>query len=182
MAVSLARRCDVGAAGSVPTMSFVLRRQAARVICFDPDGRILLIRAADPADASKPPWWELPGGGIDPGESPEAACLRELREEAGMATAEMGPCVWTQHARFRFAGWDFDQHERIHVARSDGSTDLETRLEAFEALAFRGQRWWEPDELMANGEPTVPPRLREFLPAIVAGQRPDPPIDISPLS
>lgn len=98
-----------------------------------------------------------------------------------MATATMGPCVWTQRARFRFAGWDFDQNERIHVAHSDGSTDLERRLEAFEALAFREQRWWDVADLLANDEPTVPPRLREFLPPIVAGDYPDPPIDISPV-
>jgi hypothetical protein len=92
----------------------------------------------------------------------------------------MGPCVFTQHAQFTFAGWDFDQHERIYVAHSDGSTDGATHLEAFEALAFQGHRWWEPEELLANEEPTVPPRLREFLPAIVAGDLPDPPVDISP--
>ena len=150
------------------------------MVCFDPHGRFLLIRAVDPADASKPAWWELPGGGIDPGESAEAACVRELREEAGVATAVVGPCVWVQRAQFTFAGWDFDQAERIHVAHCDGTTDLPTHLEAFEALAFRGHRWWTLDELLANDEPTVPPRLREFLPAVVAGEHPDPPIDISP--
>jgi len=161
-------------------MGFVLRRQAARVICFDPDGRLLLIHSTDPADASKPAWWELPGGGIDAGESPEATCARELREEVGMATVDVGPCVWTQRAQFTFAGWDFDQTERIHVATSDGRTDLPTHLEAFEAMAFGGHRWWDVDEFMANDEPTVPPRLREFLPPIVAGDLPDPPIDITP--
>lgn len=162
-------------------MGFVIRRRAARVVCLDPADRVLLIRAADPADASKAPWWELPGGGIDPGESPEDACLRELREEAGLAGAVMGPCIWTQHAQFSFGGWDFDQHERIHVARSDGLAELPTRLEALEALAFRGQRWWDVAELLDNDEPTVPPRLREFLPPILNGEYPDPPIDISPL-
>jgi 8-oxo-dGTP pyrophosphatase MutT (NUDIX family) len=162
-------------------MGFVLRRQAARVLCFDPAGRLLMIRSVDPADRSKPAWWELPGGGIDPGESPEGACLRELREEVGLEDATMGPCVWTQHALFTFAGWDFDQHERLYVARSDGSIGGATHLEAFEALAFQGHRWWEPDELLASDEPTVPPRLREFLPRIVAGDYPDPPLDISPL-
>jgi 8-oxo-dGTP diphosphatase len=30
-------------------------------------------------------YWQLPGGGILPGENPEAAVLRELREETGLA-------------------------------------------------------------------------------------------------
>jgi 8-oxo-dGTP pyrophosphatase MutT (NUDIX family) len=163
-------------------VGFVIRRQAARVVCFDPVGRILLIRSSDPADRSKPAWWELPGGGIDGGETAEHAIARELAEEAGVTAVDVGPCVWTQRAQFTFAGWDFDQHERIHVATCDGTTDGVRHLEAFEALAFEESRWWEPDDFLAGHEPTVPPRLREFLPAIVAGERPDPPIDITPPS
>ena len=163
-------------------MGFVLRRKAARVLCFDPDGLLLLIQATDPADPLKPAWWELPGGGIDGWESPEHAVLRELEEEAGVTNAEVGPCVWTQHAQFTFAGWDFDQHERIYIADSDGRTDGPLHLEAFEAMAFRGAKWWAVDDLLTDDSPTVPPRLREFLPAIAAGERPDPPVDISPLA
>ena len=124
------------------TMSdWVLRRTAARVVLLDRDGHVLLLQAADPADASKGHWWEIPGGGMDPGESSEAAARRELYEETGITEAEIGPCVWTQHARFRFAGWKFDQHEHVHVAWTD-HIDLSTirpgGLEAFEAMAFRG--------------------------------------------
>lgn len=162
-------------------MAFVLRRAAARVLCFDPDGRLLLIRSHDPADRAKEPWWELPGGGIDPGESAEDACRRELREEVGLADADMGPCVWVQRAQFTFAGWDFDQHERIHIATSDGNLTLPTHLEAFEALAFETTRWWEIEALLSSDEPTVPPRLREFLPDVAAGRLPEVPVDISPV-
>ena len=162
-------------------MSFVLRRRAARVACFDPVGRLVLIRAVDPADRSKPAWWELPGGGIEGAESAEDACLRELHEEVGITGAEIGPCVWTQHAQFSFAGWDFDQHERIHVATCDGQITDDTALEAFEAMAFQGSRWWTIDDLMSSDEPTVPPRLREFIVDVSRGDRPDPPVDISPL-
>jgi 8-oxo-dGTP pyrophosphatase MutT (NUDIX family) len=165
-------------------MGFVIRRKAARVVCFDAAGRILLIRSSDPADRSKPHWWELPGGGIDGGETAEHAIARELAEEAGVLDAVVGPCVWTQRAQFTFAGWDFDQHERIHVATCSGKADGVLHLEAFEAMAFEESRWWDPTDFLAADETdvaaTVPPRLREFLPAIVAGERPDPPIDITP--
>lgn len=167
----------------VRAVAFVLQRVAARVLCFDPHDRLLLIRSHDPADPAKRPWWEIPGGGIDPGETPADACLRELREEVGITEATIGDCVWVHHARFTFAGWHFDQHEQILTAVSDGLVDQPTQLEAFEAMAFEGHRWWPLDELLASDEPTVPPRLREFLPDVVATHRngglPGAPIDIT---
>jgi 8-oxo-dGTP pyrophosphatase MutT (NUDIX family) len=161
-------------------MSWVWRRKAARVVALDQHGRIFLINASDPGDPSKPAWWEIPGGGIDGWESSAGACARELWEEAGIRDAEVGPVIWTQHVNFFFAGYHFDQDEVIHVARCDSSTATTAQgLELFEAMAFRGSRWWTLEELLANDEPTLPPRLRELLPAIVAGDLPDPPLHIS---
>ncbi len=34
-------------------------------------------------------WWQMPQGGIDPGEEPAAAALRELKEETGMQSARI---------------------------------------------------------------------------------------------
>jgi 8-oxo-dGTP pyrophosphatase MutT (NUDIX family) len=155
---------------------------AARVVAIDQDKRIFLINASDPGDVSKPAWWEIPGGGIDPGESSAHACARELWEEAGIQRARIGPVIWTQHVNFTFAGYEFDQDEVIHVAMCDSSeTTRPQGLELFEAMAFRGARWWTLDELLANEEPTLPPRLRELLPPILDGYYPDPPLHISDL-
>ncbi len=164
----------------VDAMGFVLKRSASRVLCFNGEGQLLLIRASDPADRAKPSWWELPGGGIEPGESPQDAIVRELREEAGVIDATIGRCVWTQHAQFTFAGWEFDQHERIYLATSSGAIAGTLRLEAFETLAFEGIKWWNVDELLTSNEPTVPPRLVEFLPAAISGDGSEP-VDITPL-
>lgn len=160
---------------------FTLRRPAARVVLLDRSNQIFLMRAIDPADVRKPPWWEIPGGGISPGEDSAEACARELYEEAGFTEIEMGPCIWTQHVEFDFGGLHFDSDERIHVAWCDGGVYDPQGLEYLEAAAFQGARWWPLDELLANTEPVLPERLREFLPAIVAGELPDPPVDIAPL-
>lgn len=42
-------------------------------------GKVLLTRRPD--DVSQPGFWEFPGGKVDPGESPQEALCREMREE-----------------------------------------------------------------------------------------------------
>lgn len=157
------------------------RRQAARVVVLDSEGRTLLIKSRDPANPSGPGWWEIPGGGMDPGESSAETAARELWEEAGITEAEVGPVVWVQSVQFTFAGLYFDQDEYIHVAWTD-QTDIRPpgHLEAFEAMAFQGAQWWTVDEVQAAATAFLPPRLPELLPALVAGRLPDPPLDITP--
>jgi 8-oxo-dGTP pyrophosphatase MutT (NUDIX family) len=159
---------------------FTLRRAAARVVLLDRAGRIFLVNSEDPADHRKPAWWEIPGGGMDPGESSEDACRRELLEETGITDIEMGPCIWVQHVEFDFGGLHFDSNERIHVAWCDGGEFRPRHLEYLEAAAFLGAQWWLLDDLVASEVPVLPTRLREFLPPVVRGELPPEPIDISP--
>jgi 8-oxo-dGTP pyrophosphatase MutT (NUDIX family) len=161
---------------------YTFRRQAARVVLLDRSGCVLLLSARDPADPAKPPWWEIPGGGIDAQETSAEAARRELLEETGIDGVEVGPCVWTQHAVFSFGGYRFDQHERIHVAWCDGA-DLELAvpagLEALEVLAFGRRRWWPVAELLGSTDRVLPHRLREFLPDLADGRLPAVPHDIT---
>jgi 8-oxo-dGTP diphosphatase len=54
-----------------------------RIVLGDEDGRLLMLkRAAD--DDAHPGLWEMPGGGIDAGETAAQAAARELREEVGI--------------------------------------------------------------------------------------------------
>jgi hypothetical protein len=48
-----------------------------------------------------------------------------------------------------------------------------------EAMAFGARRFWALDELLASDERVLPHRLREFLPALVAGDLPAQPHDIT---
>ncbi len=65
---------------------------------IDPDGRVLL--AQRPAGKTLAGLWEFPGGKLDPGETPEAALVRELREELGVETAKscLAPLAFASHS------------------------------------------------------------------------------------
>jgi ADP-ribose pyrophosphatase YjhB (NUDIX family) len=59
-----------------------VQRIAAYVVCVDDRDRLLLCRLTDLT--ARPGAWTLPGGGVEFGEHPEAAALRELHEETGL--------------------------------------------------------------------------------------------------
>ena len=72
----------------------------AAVALVDVDGRVLI--AQRPAGKSMAGLWEFPGGKVEPGETPEAALIRELEEELGIET-------WTSClAPFTFASHTYE--------------------------------------------------------------------------
>jgi 8-oxo-dGTP diphosphatase len=62
-----------------------------------PEGRVLIAQRRE--DQAMPLKWELPGGKIEIGESPERALVRELREELGV-TVEVGRIWEVLHHRY----------------------------------------------------------------------------------
>ncbi len=68
------------------------------VALIDTDGRVLI--AQRPEGKQLAGLWEFPGGKVEPGERPEAALIRELREELGIETKEscLAPFVFASHA------------------------------------------------------------------------------------
>jgi len=65
---------------------------------IDADDRILV--AQRPPGKQLAGLWEFPGGKVDPGERPEAALIRELREELGIEVKEvcLAPLTFASHA------------------------------------------------------------------------------------
>jgi len=68
------------------------------VALIDSDGRVLL--AQRPEGKSMAGLWEFPGGKVEPGESPEAALIRELQEELGIDTwaSCLAPLTFASHS------------------------------------------------------------------------------------
>jgi len=155
-------------------LQFDLERDAVRVVLTDDGGRVLLFHAVT-QDVGPAGWWELPGGGIDDGESYLDAAVREVREETGLRLdpAAFGPPSWRCPCERRL------QHEvvvgaRVHghrpVIRADGQT-------AYELEVYVDVRWWEVGDILRSAERFYPGRLPELLPAFLAGEAIDEPFE-----
>ena len=74
------------------------RLLVSAVALIDADGRVLM--AKRPEGKSLAGLWEFPGGKVEDGELPEAALIRELKEELGIDVAEscLAPLTFASHA------------------------------------------------------------------------------------
>lgn len=72
------------------------------VALIDADGRVLLTQRPEGKDMAG--LWEFPGGKIEPGELPEAALSREMREELGIEICERcaSPLTFVSHSYENF--------------------------------------------------------------------------------
>ena len=100
----------------------LLLMPSVHVFIRDAQGRILLVRHVEGR-------WQLPGGAVDPGETPSETARRECREELGAAVEPM-----------RLAGVYGGREHRIRYANGDDT--------AWVASVFEGR--------IVDGEPAAP--------------------------
>ncbi|GAA5080567.1 8-oxo-dGTP pyrophosphatase MutT (NUDIX family) [Thermocatellispora tengchongensis] len=134
-------------------------RPAARVICFDGEGRVLLLHWRDPVDGRTQ--WEPPGGGIDPGETPLEAARRELHEETGLPGDAVREDLWIPVPRdTRWRGRRYVRTEPFYVARFPGAPEVTPM--AFtdgEIDTYLGHAWLSLAEIAALPDALEPPDL-----------------------
>jgi double-stranded uracil-DNA glycosylase len=153
---------------------FPLRR-GVRALVLDPTDRVLLVEFRWPDKTV----WAPPGGGVEPGETPEQAITRELAEECGLRSFELGPCIWTRDHWFaEMARWG-GQSERIYLARTQAFEPApEWTTEQLAGEGITGQRWWTLEELEAPGTIFSPRRLPELLRDLLRDGPPPEPVDV----
>ncbi|HIW62826.1 MAG TPA: NUDIX domain-containing protein [Candidatus Stackebrandtia excrementipullorum] len=124
------------------------QRFGAYALTTDDAGRVLLARISDGYPGAG--CWHLPGGGVDFGEQPRDALLREIAEETGQ-DAEVVELLDVTSFRHRRAigpkGYPLDWHGvraifRAHVTRPSRARVVETA-----GGSTSESRWWEVDRL-----------------------------------
>jgi 8-oxo-dGTP diphosphatase len=106
--------------------------EGAAVLIVDETGRILLQQRDDDVPPAGYGRWALPGGRIEPGETPRQAAFREIAEETGLLLRDVRPFDVFEQAPSA-AG---RPGRRIHVFCSGDEVD-EAAIEVNEGLAFR---------------------------------------------
>ena len=161
-------------------LRYDLERDAVRVVLTDGGGRILLFHVLTP-DQTPDGWWELPGGGIDPGESYLEAAVREIREETGLVLepAQVSPPTWRRDTTWLSRGVRRLQHEVVVRARvaADRPAIIDGGRTPQEVEDYVTFRWWQPPEITGSGHRFYPGRLPELLPAFLAGEHIDEPFE-----
>ncbi|MGE0767440.1 MAG: NUDIX hydrolase [Hyphomicrobiaceae bacterium] len=161
-----------------------IERPTARVIVLDHADRILLFRAmiGHSVEPERLPdavsFWALPGGGIEPGETPEDAACRELREETGLAVEGAMPLVAFRTTAYDWNGRRYLTREHIFFHRSAETTiDASGWLEA-DRRWMSDLGWWTLDALRSTNDIVRPPGLAELAASLSRCGLPERPLEL----
>lgn len=123
----------------------VFRRLALRAVVYR-EGRLLMVRSAAVGD------WKFPGGGLEPGETPEEALAREVAEETGHRLLSLtGPLIAADELRLgREPGKAMEMRSLYYLCEVDGEAG-ETDLDDYEReLGFEASFVNPGEALRAN--------------------------------
>lgn len=152
-------------------------RPTARLILLDEHGQVLLFRYVDPTifnpdDRDTRPFWATPGGAVEDGESYEDAARRELREEAGMEDADLGPCLGTQDHVLSWKDEPIRFQERSYLASAQSTDIYAAGMSAEEREVLREHRWWRVGEIRVSEEVSTPWAWPTYWPQSSPGRYP----------
>lgn len=142
-------------------MSRPVPRVGGRVLVIDPDDRLLLIHERLEGGGTH---WLTPGGGVEDGEEPAAAAVREAYEEVGLRVDPDRDAVLVTRRQWSWQGTTYDQTDHFYLARVPATSVLRPQgLTPMERQTVLGHDWWTVPELRATSETVVPADLAVVL-------------------
>jgi 8-oxo-dGTP pyrophosphatase MutT (NUDIX family) len=152
------------------------RRQTARVLPVNPEGRVLLLHGWDPRHPDRPFWFTI-GGGAEAGESLRDAGARELREETGIVVDPdcLGEPIARNMVEFSWAGYDIIQHQTFYAVLVESANVTLDGMDSWERATTDKYGWLSPDDLGPDQRPADPslPDLIRAAAASVRDRRPE---------
>ena len=135
------------------------KRLIAQGVLRSPDGRILLCELTYKRD------WDLPGGVVDPGESPATCVVREIDEELGLDVDVHALLAVNWLPPYR--GWD----DALLCLFDLGTVEPDV-LESATLLRreIKAAHWVAPEDLADHVAPYTAAMLSEVLPAVTSGE------------
>lgn len=108
--------------------------------------------------------WSTPGGGLEPGESYEAAARRELAEETGWTDIKLQREMHRHSLTMLWSGRPVHQHERLFLARTKVPARQITGVaEMHESDGICAWRWWTVAELTSTNQVIWPAELADLI-------------------
>jgi 8-oxo-dGTP pyrophosphatase MutT (NUDIX family) len=156
--------------GGFPGGMVLRERLTARVVLLDEVGRVLLMKGRLPSAPDARGAWFTIGGGVEPGESIEAAAAREIVEETGFDDAVLGPTIWRRASVLKLsAGEPVLFQEHYVLARCAGREPSREGWNALERRLIDDIRWWTPADLAACEDDVYPTGLAGLISTLDAG-------------
>jgi 8-oxo-dGTP pyrophosphatase MutT (NUDIX family) len=150
-----------------------VERNVVRVVVLDAANRVLLLQTRDLGNPAFGTSWELPGGGMESGETYIEAAVRELREETGIKVepAHVGIPTWRRDVEYTYRGERRLQHEVVVIVRLDEAAPNveDSQRVDFESEDHFAYRWWAVDEIVCSDQRFYPRRLPALLRSFLAG-------------
>lgn len=140
-------------------------RKSARLLVINHHQEVLLFRFIhNDGVLAGQDYWATPGGGLEAGESFEAAAVRELYEETGLRVASVGGPVAHRSFTLRLNDGEWvTALEQYFVVRVNDLQVSNTQWTKEEKKVLAEYQWWSPEALRSTSHIVWPETLLEML-------------------